>query len=193
MLYIKLYDIKQFEKPAESMTRLRKRRCPIPPLSSAFQTGKGSAKLEQLWIGPELRSLNNLICRYFDFSSHKNEIETVTGNNGWIIGYLASHAQQDIFQRDLEQHFSITRSTASKVLHLMEQKGLIQRQPVARDARLKKIILTEKAWQIKGMMREDAQRMEQTLTNGFTEEEVRTLYSYIKRMKTNLSGVKPGT
>lgn len=147
--------------------------------------------MEKIRIGFELRSLNNMIRRYFDFSSHRKEIETVTGNNGWIIGYLAENADKEIFQKDLEEHFTITRSTASKVLNLMEQKDLIQRQSVAQDARLKKIVLTDKAWQIKGLMREDSDRMERILTDGFSEEEVKELYSYLQRMKTNVANIKP--
>lgn len=148
--------------------------------------------MEKIWVGPEIRSLNNLICRYFEFSSHKKEIETVTGNNGWIIGYLAENVEKDVFQKNLEDHFSITRSTASKVLNLMEQKGLIRRQAVPQDARLKKIVLTDKAWKTRELMREDAVRMEKILTDGFTDKEKQTLLLYIKRMRTNISGIKPG-
>ena len=36
-------------------------------------------------------------------------------------------AQMDIYQKDIEAHFGITRATASKVITLMEKKGLIQR------------------------------------------------------------------
>ena len=143
--------------------------------------------MEKIRIGLELRSLSNLVRRYFEFSTHRKVIETITGNNGWIIGFLADNSDKDIFQKDLEDHFTITRSTASKVLSLMEQKNLIQRQTVAQDARLKKIVLTEKAKKIESLMRQDAIRMEQTLVKGFTEEEVNTLYSYIKRMKENMS------
>mgnify|MGYP001005593157 CR=1 FL=1 len=145
--------------------------------------------MEKIWIGWEIRSLYNLIRRYFEFSCGKKEIETITGNNGWIIGYLwrNEHAGKDIYQKNIEEHFTITRSTASKVLGLMEQKGLIRRQAVARDARLKKIILTEKAKKIKGLMHRDAERMEQNLIMGFTDAEVKTLYSYIQRMKKNIS------
>jgi MarR family transcriptional regulator, transcriptional regulator for hemolysin len=143
--------------------------------------------MEKIRIGFELRSLNNLIRRYFEFSSHKKEIETITGNNGWIISYLAENADKDIYQKDLEKHFTITRSTASKVLTLMEQKGLIQRQAVAKDARLKKIVLTDKAWKLKGLMREDVVKLEQILTNGFTDQELKVLYSYIQKMKENIS------
>ncbi|GAU78914.1 MarR family winged helix-turn-helix transcriptional regulator [Fusibacter sp. 3D3] len=138
-------------------------------------------------LGFELRSLNNLIKRYFEFSSHRKEIETITGNNGWIIGYLGRNVDRDIFQRDIEEHFTITRSTASRVLSLMAQKGLITRETVSQDARLKKIVLTEKALELRELMLEDITRLEQTLIKGFTEEEIKVLHAYIQRMKANIS------
>lgn len=141
-------------------------------------------------IGFELRSLNNMIRRYFEFSCHKKEIDKITGNNGWIISYLADNAENDIYQKDIEEHFTITRSTASKVLTLMEQKGLIRRQAVTQDARLKKIVLTEKAWKLKEAMVDDARNMELTLLKGFTDEEVAELNDYLQRMKKNISGTQ---
>lgn len=138
-------------------------------------------------IGLELRSINNLVKRYFAFSSLKHEIDSVTGNNGWIIGYLANHSDEDIYQKDIEERFTITRSTASKVLTLMEQKGLIQRQAVAQDSRLKKIVLTEKAWKIRKVMLKNAEELEQVLLKGFEEPEIEALLSYLKRMKDNIT------
>lgn len=149
--------------------------------------------MEEILIGRELRSLNNLVRRYFEFATHKKEIETITGNNGWIIGYLAENKDRDIYQKDLEEHFTITRSTASRVLSRMEQKGLIERHAVPKDARLKKIVLTEKAWQIKGLMREDIAKLERTLLKGFTAEEKKTLAAYIRRMKQNVTPCGPAT
>ncbi len=143
--------------------------------------------MEKERVGIELRSLNNLIRRYFDNSSHKKEIARVTGNNNWIIGYLADHADRDIFQKDIEERFTITSSTTSRVLGLMEQKGLIRRLPVIQDARLKKIILTEEAIKLSRVMREDGEAMERTLLQGFTPEETELLRSYLKRMKNNIA------
>ena len=137
-------------------------------------------------IGFELRCLNNLIMRKIENSSSKKQIDSITGMNGWIIGFLAENADKDIYQKDLEEQFSITRSTVSKVLILMEKKGLIERHGVPHDARLKKLVLTEKAWKISKLMINDAIRMEETLTNGFTEEELDSLYSCIQRMKDNI-------
>lgn len=137
-------------------------------------------------VGKELRSLNNLILRHFENSPQRKQIETVTGTNGWIIVYLSRNRDKDIFQKDLETQFGITRSTASKVLNLMERKGLVQREKVARDARLKKIVLTQKALELSDMMNKGAAYFERKLTNGLTEDEQDTLLDYIQRMKNNL-------
>lgn len=146
--------------------------------------------MEQVKIGLELRSLNNMIRRYFVFAAQKNGIGSVTGNNEWIIGYLTNNEDRDIYQKDIEDYFTITRSTASKVLRLMEKKGLIQRQAVTHDARLKKVMLTEKASDISEVMLEDGKKLERNLVRGFREDEVAALLSYIKRMKENISNTQ---
>lgn len=143
--------------------------------------------MEKIRIGVELRALSNAIRRYFEFSSYGQEIQNATGNNKWILHYLAENHENEVYQKDIETHFNTARSTVSKVLNLMEQKGLIQRQTVPHDARLKRIVLTEQAWKLRELMREDAEGMEKTLTKGFTEDELKVLYSYLKRMRENMS------
>ena len=135
-------------------------------------------------IGIELRYLNNLIRRYVDNKLHKKYIDSVTGTNGWIIGYIADHG--DVYQKDLEAEFGITRSTASKVVSLMVQKGLIEHRSVPQDARLKRLVLTDKALELSKLMNQDHEAVETTLKKGFTEEELSNLHSYIERMKQNI-------
>jgi DNA-binding MarR family transcriptional regulator len=69
----------------------------------------------------------------------------------------------------------------------MEEKGLIERLAVEEDARLKQIVLTERAREISGIMTEDADGMEKNLMNGFSDAEIAQLVSYIDRMKENIS------
>lgn len=142
--------------------------------------------MQEKRVGLELRSLNNLIKRYIDNLPEKKQADSITGTNGWIIGYISKHPDQDIYQKDLEEHFSITRSTASRVITLMERKGLVKRESVASDARLKKLVLTQKALDVSEMMFRGATEMEKRLTSGFAEEEIDRLFSYIERMKHNL-------
>ena len=138
-------------------------------------------------ISRELRILNNTIHRYVDSSPIKKEIENVTGTNGWIIAYLADHEEEDIYQRDLEKEFGITRSTTSKVIALMEKKGLVGREKVACDDRLKKIVLTEKSQILADKFRRDTMNTEQKLIRGFSQEELEILHSFLSRMRENMT------
>jgi hypothetical protein len=58
----------------------------------------------------------------------------VTPMQGRVIGFVSHHADQDVFQRDLERAFEIRRSTASAILQTMERDGLLTREPVPYDA-----------------------------------------------------------
>lgn len=138
--------------------------------------------------GKQVRSLSNLIMRFISAKLNKNYVETATGANAWILQFIKHHEGQDVFQRDLEKEFCITRSTASKVVILMEKKGFISREGVESDARLKKLILTEKGNKIVELMAEDREIVEQTLIKGFSDEEIEQFCSYIARMKENIQG-----
>jgi len=75
----------------------------------------------------------------------------------------------------------------------MEQKGLVTRQSVDYDQRLKKIVLTDKALDLYAEIVRELDKMEAEMLAGFTEEEIDQLYSYIARLKKNLSTSKPST
>ena len=105
-------------------------------------------KLDPPWDGPQvipaqLRRVDNLIFRRLNQFSRANGVEQATPMHGWIIGYLYRHRDTPVFQRDIEREFSITRSTVTNILQLMERKGYIERRSVPQDARLKQLVLTE--------------------------------------------------
>lgn len=136
-------------------------------------------------LGFEIRTLNNLIKRFFE--AHKpEEFEESTGIHGWAIRYFYENREKDIFQRDFELRFSIRRSTATNMLKLMEKNGLISRVSVDYDARLKKIVLTEKAIQIHKKATRNIELLESTIKEGITEEEITSFYKVLDKIKTNL-------
>jgi len=138
-------------------------------------------------VGHELRILNHQIHRFLENKAHKKTVDNITGTNGWIIGFIAEQGSADVYQKDLEQEFNITRSTASRVVDLMVKKGLIEKQRVAHDARLKKLVLTAKALDVSTLMKEDKEKLEEILVSGFSPDEIETLLSYVERMKKNVS------
>lgn len=137
-------------------------------------------------IAMELHSLSNMNRRFMDNNSHKKMLDSITGTNGWIIGYLDHNSDRDIYQRDLEETFGITRSTVSKVVNLMVVKGLIERSAVEHDARLKKLMLTDKSRELISVMHKDNEMLESIMTQGFSDEEKAQLLEYIARMKNNM-------
>ena len=62
-------------------------------------------------IGFIVRSLDNMMMRNAvgDEKSEKKGMMPVM--QGWIIGYLYDHKEEEIFQRDIEAEFYIARST----------------------------------------------------------------------------------
>jgi len=138
-------------------------------------------------IGYEIRCLNNLIRRTVKNSPAVIQADQISGANTGIIMYLRENEGRDVFQRDIEEHFSITRSTSSKVISLMEKKGLIRRTAVAHDARLKKLELTGRSREISRLMIQDAEQFERALTKGFSGEELEKLRDYLGRMTDNVN------
>lgn len=134
----------------------------------------------------EMRSLSHRIHRFFQNSPNRKTIASVTGTNGWIICYLSEHEGEYVYQKDIEREFDITRSTASKVIDLMEQKGLVERQKVPHDARLRNLVLTDESRKLAELIAEDKRHLDETLTKDFTEEEKEKLTEFIMRMRKNL-------
>ena len=90
------------------------------------------------------------------------------------------------FQKDLEKHFDLKRSSISLMLNNMEKNDLIQRVPVAEDARLKKIILTEKALLLNKNISNAIDSIENKLSDSLTLEEINTFYKVLDKIRNNL-------
>ena len=119
-----------------------------------------------------------------EFFSHMDD--NVTRNNGWILNYLAYHSDRDIYQKDIENDFYIRRSTVSKVIRLMESKGLLRREAVPGDARLKKLVLTAEGRRIQAAIEREQQETERLLRRGVTEEELRVFHQVMEKFKNNI-------
>lgn len=107
--------------------------------------------------------------------------------NAQILSYLVSHEDHDVFQRDIEEVFSIRRSTVSKVVRLMEQKGLVRREAVSHDARLKRLVLTDKAREIHEVAYREYTSFEARTTQALTNEEIQTLGLLLEKIGSTLN------
>lgn len=138
-------------------------------------------------IGFELKVLSNMIKRRISAIKATEHAEQLTGMQGWIIGYLYDRREvKDVFQRDVEADFTIRRSTATGILQLMEKNGLIYREPVSYDARLKKLVLTPKAISNHEATMKAIHQMENDIKSGLTEEEIEQFFSILDKIKKNV-------
>ena len=142
--------------------------------------------MESRKIGFELHKTSRLIKRYMDSDAAKSYVDKLTGTHGWAIGYLYHNRDRDIFQKDFEQEFNIRRSTASTILSLMEKNGLINRESVDYDARLKKITLTDKAIEIQNFVEASFDRMENMLGQDISDSELEIFFSVLDKINRNL-------
>lgn len=135
-------------------------------------------------IGKEVINLANQIKRKIGKESAEYGITSIQGR---IIGFLYWEAsKRDIFQKDIETEFNIRRSSVTSVLQLMEKNELIKRVSVSEDARLKKIILTEKGVEIQEHVHKCIDKLEKELSEGFTDDEINVFLHFIERVSKKI-------
>ncbi len=137
-------------------------------------------------IGFEISQTSKHIHRYIGRSAAVQYANAMTGTHAWILRYLYEHRDEEIFQKDIEKRFDFRRSSATGILQLMEKNGLIYREPVSYDARLKRIIMTEKAVSLHDSVEKEIDAVEKQVSRGLSEEELVTLRSLLQRIRDNL-------
>ena len=119
----------------------------------------------------------------------------ITGVQSRVMHYILEHGQDGpVFQRDVEAAFNLSRSTTTNILQLMEKNGIIRREGVDYDARLKRLVPTEKAVQMEEQVRECARLLEQRITRGLTDEQRAPVFAHgrVHGRKPENKGGPPG-
>ncbi|HBW03603.1 MAG TPA: MarR family transcriptional regulator [Lachnospiraceae bacterium] len=138
-------------------------------------------------LGFELKAANNMIRRKMEVIFAQQDSHELNGMQGPLLGYLYHKSRNgDVYQKDVEREFRIRRSTATVMLQSLEQKGYLIRVASTEDARLKRILLTEKAIEHHNMIEEQIRIFNRELEDGITEEEKRTFLTILDKMMQNL-------
>ena len=134
-------------------------------------------------IGYEIHILDNMIGHRI---SALCERDGLTQMQSWVIGYLYDHSDKNIFQKDLEARFHIARSTATGIIQLMEKRGFLTRESVPSDARLKRLVLTEKGISFQLSIIRNLNQIEQLLKGQISQKYLDFFFEIIHQMKQNL-------
>lgn len=138
-------------------------------------------------ISFQIRTLSHLVKRVVDQNAFPGEVTHPTGVQGWIIGYLYENQDKEVFQRDIQEQFSIRRSTVTGILQLMEKNGLITRSSVDRDARLKRLELTPRAKELHERIERSVRQVEDRIAHSLTAEEKQEFIRLCEKIRENLS------
>lgn len=142
--------------------------------------------MEKQDLGRKIKVLSNQIRRKVEKDLTNGSIK-VPITQSRIIGFLYKESfKRDIFQKDIEEEFEIRRSSVTNVLQLMEKNGYIKRISVADDARLKKIILTDKGLEIQQAIVKVLEEVENSLRATYSEEELSKLLYLLDKLSHTL-------
>lgn len=135
-------------------------------------------------IGAYVVALNNRIRKEVELSANRNNIIGAQGRT--LIYILVESKQRDLFQKDIEEEYNIRPSTASVLLKKMEQDGLITREPIPTDNRLKKIVPTKKAIAAQPGVIKDITVLENKLTDDIDPKQIEMFFNIVDKMIANL-------
>lgn len=111
----------------------------------------------------------------------------ISGMQAKILGYIYTNSSnRDIFQKTIEEEFDIRRSSVTSVLTLMEKNELIKRVSVYEDARLKKIILTDKGIEVNKLVYKEITKIEEIISNTLSEDELNTFVCNLDKLNKNI-------
>ena len=136
-------------------------------------------------LGNKVIILSNQLKHYLHRAA---EEEGISGSQSRILHLLAvSSEKRNIYQKDVEDFFCLRRSTVTQNLQAMEKNGLITRCSVAQDARLKKLVLTEKGRELETRIHRRVLDMERMLSRDLREEEVEVFLSVLLKMSEKMA------
>lgn len=126
--------------------------------------------------------LSNKLRRRIDAFSTRGKM---SGSQGKALHFLLAQ-QDDVFQKDIEDEFSLRPSSATELLKAMEREGLIRREPLPRDARRKRIVVTDKALAYKQAVMADILGLEAELTRDIPPEDLEVFFRVMEQMLRNM-------
>ena len=136
------------------------------------------------YLGKEIIALSNLIKRRMRAAS---ESLGITDTQARVIQYISEESEKrEVFQKDIEDTFCVRRSSVTQIIQLLERDGFIIRESVERDARLKKLVVTEKGYQIEKVMKKHIQDMEAELEENISPQEKELLIDILYKIRKNI-------
>lgn len=135
-------------------------------------------------IGKEMREVQQLLHRKYELNKEQQS-EKLTQVQVHVLMYIHRHDGQ-VFQKDIEQHLKVRRSTASQILNVLERESYVERMRLESDARMKEIVVTDKTLALIDSMEKHMKETESMLRVNISKDDMETFFKVIDQIKENL-------
>ncbi|MDE6518340.1 MAG: MarR family transcriptional regulator, partial [Acetatifactor sp.] len=98
---------------------------------------------------------------------------------------LHHHADQAIYQRDVEREFKIGRSAVTNILTRMEENGFIHRETDGSDARLKRLTLTTRGEEYCQLLNSTIEWLNSRQLDGISAQEQEKFFAVLEKIEGN--------
>ncbi len=111
----------------------------------------------------------------------------ITGVQSRIIYYILAHSKEGpVYQKDVENAFGLSRSTATGMLQRLEKDDIIRREGVPSDARLKRLVPTQHAVELNTRVYACLCETERMMTRGLSQGQMQLFMETAAQMLRNL-------
>ena len=147
-------------------------------------------------MGCEFTEKKNVLFRLMDIvKNHKSIIENKLASEKLDI-YPAQHKllmqlafDNSISQKELAARLQVSQATVAVSLKKLVKEGYVEKQNQEDDNRFNVITITEKG---KGIIERSVKifdNIDENMLRGFSDEEINTLFSLLKRVSNNLDDI----
>ncbi len=139
-------------------------------------------------FGQKIKLLNNA---FEQILNQKVAAQGLTGAQSYFLGFIRLNELKGtpIHSKELAKHFKLRHSTVSGILRRLAANGFITFAPDEKDHRLKRIILTEKAYCGHIQTAKAFDELEKKMMTGFSKEEADLFYSFLLKAADNIGVV----
>lgn len=141
---------------------------------------------KEVRFGYEIRRLDNAIKKRVGVRLREAGIDEGTATNGWVLKYLYDNRDSEVYQKDIERHFRISRSTVAGIIKQLEQNQCIRRESVENDARLKRVILLPKGEEIHKIIKQSFMETDTQLIEMVSPQELETFLQILEKIINHL-------
>jgi DNA-binding MarR family transcriptional regulator len=127
---------------------------------------------------------------YKTLEHNKNKILEsleLTSSQAGVLIYLLQNQNNEINQKDIESYLNLKNPTVTGILNRLEIKGFITRVASDKDARYKKIVLTNKSKDKSKEIFDEIEIAEKHIIRGMSQKEVDLLSELLAKVLNNLN------